>query len=213
MFRTKYPLSKPVVRYYNYLTTNLLTKKRYVGSRQTTKDIDKDSYLGGGIYLINSIKKYGKENFIKKILCTCEDRAQSYINERTFIFLYNTLFPKGYNISPTGGVGSPGMCANSTRQKIRKANLGKKHSEEHKRKNREGVIQYYIEHPEARQKARETVLKRYKDPKERLKQERIMKAVMNTPEMKEKLSKITSNFWKDPKWKRNQLANNPMFNK
>ena len=46
-----------------YKTTNLITGKIYVG--QDSKN--NPNYLGSGTYFLLSVKKYGKQNFIKKI--------------------------------------------------------------------------------------------------------------------------------------------------
>lgn len=52
---------------YIYKTTNIITGKIYIGqsTRESNKSID---YIGSGVYILLSIKKYGKENFIKEIL-------------------------------------------------------------------------------------------------------------------------------------------------
>ena len=87
--------------YFNYVTTNTINGKQYVGMHKT-KNID-DGYLGSGKLLKYSIKKYGKENFIRDIICFCDDCKSAYINESILIIKYDTLYPKGYNLSVTGG--------------------------------------------------------------------------------------------------------------
>lgn len=49
-----------------YKTTNSITNEFYVG-QHVTSDLD-DGYLGSGVDLLQSVKKYGKTNFIKEIL-------------------------------------------------------------------------------------------------------------------------------------------------
>lgn len=51
--------------HYVYCTTNILNNKKYIGSHSGHIN---DDYLGSGVILKKSIKKYGKSNFIKQIL-------------------------------------------------------------------------------------------------------------------------------------------------
>lgn len=52
-----------------YKTTNLINGKYYIG-----KDAkNSKNYLGSGTHLKNAIRKYGKCNFKKEILCYCSD--------------------------------------------------------------------------------------------------------------------------------------------
>ena len=121
---------------YNYITTNNINGKQYVGMH-STDNID-DGYLGSGLALIRAIKKYGKENFIREILWVCLDLREAFSNEAIYIKKYNTLQPNGYNISPTGGLRLRGCFSKETKRKIGEANKislkGKKHSEDAKRK-------------------------------------------------------------------------------
>lgn len=65
--------------YYIYITTNKINGKKYIGQHKGKPD---DNYLGSGINLIKAIKKYGKENFFKEILCFCETREEADIKEK-----------------------------------------------------------------------------------------------------------------------------------
>lgn len=109
--------------YYNYITTNIFNGKQYVGMHKT-EDLN-DGYLGSGKLLNYAIKKYGKERFTREILCFCEDANIAHFNEGKFIIKYNTIAPSGYNLSQSGGP----------------SHLGKKHSEETKRKIRESFTE------------------------------------------------------------------------
>jgi hypothetical protein len=84
-----------------YVTENLITGKKYVGSH-TTDNLD-DNYLGSGQALKFSIKKYGKENFKRTTIIECENVLDARNLEEYYILQYNTLSPNGYNISPKGG--------------------------------------------------------------------------------------------------------------
>lgn len=64
-----------------YKTTNLVNGKIYVGQHYTSAD---DGYLGSGNILIQSIKKYGKENFIREILEHCN---LDNVNEREIYWI------------------------------------------------------------------------------------------------------------------------------
>lgn len=50
-----------------YKTTNLINQKYYY-DKHCTNNID-DGYLGQGVALLKAIKKYGKHNFKKEIIC------------------------------------------------------------------------------------------------------------------------------------------------
>lgn len=110
---------------YNYLTTNVINKKQYVGVHCGELD---DSYLGSGLVMNNAIKKYGRQNFIKEILEICDNIEQGHINEAKYINEYNTLVPHGYNVSPSGGIGAKniswGKHTDETKLKISEKNKG-----------------------------------------------------------------------------------------
>lgn len=85
---------------YIYKITNLVNGKVYIGQH---KDYSKivDNYLGSGSIIKSAIKKYGKENFEKKILEYC---TNDNVNDREIYWIkkYNSLVPNGYNITKGG---------------------------------------------------------------------------------------------------------------
>ncbi len=136
---------------YNYITTNLINGKQYVGSHQT--DNLEDGYLGTGKYFLRAVKKYGKSNFRRSIICFCNTIKEAFLNEEYYIKKFNTLSPTGYNLSLTGGFQFGGKhseesiqkgiktkikngtlggwnLSKDAKDKISKANKGRKLSEE-----------------------------------------------------------------------------------
>lgn len=84
-------------------------------------------------YMINAIKKYGWENIKHEIVAESLTVDEASNMEKALIQKYNSANrDHGYNIS-LGGVDSK-TCSDETKEKIRKANIGKVMSEESKRK-------------------------------------------------------------------------------
>lgn len=155
---------------YIYITTNLLTGKKYIGQHKASNFDDK--YIGSGIYLSRAIVKYGRANFICEMLESCNTKDE--LNEREIYWInkFNAVSSKNfYNISIGGTGGNLGYLANKkrsetimghavstdtkqkmsksalghtvsseTRQKLRQANLGKRVSEETKQKIRKTML-------------------------------------------------------------------------
>lgn len=92
------------MKHYIYKTTNLITKKYYIG-KHSSQNIENDHYLGSGSLLKRAIKKYGKHNFKKQILYVYQTEKQAYQKQRQIV---NQQFVKQkdtYNIT-LGGYGS-----------------------------------------------------------------------------------------------------------
>lgn len=146
---------------YNYITTNILNGKQYVGMH-SSDNVD-DNYLGSGNELKRALIKYGRENFKRTVLCICSSINEAFKNETKYIKQYNTLHPNGYNLSPAGGLLMPGcftdkmremliernkkpiseetrnkmrnkFISDATREKIRISSTGRKHTIEFKQK-------------------------------------------------------------------------------
>lgn len=105
---------------YVYKTTNLINYKIYIGVHKSKRK----NYLGSGKILKQAIKKYGRDNFKCEIIEHCESEEEMFSREKYWIKEYdsqNRLI--GYNITD-GGLDGAGC----------KHLLGKKLSEEHKKK-------------------------------------------------------------------------------
>ena len=111
-----------------YLVTNQLNRRRYVG--QTTVCGNKK---GHGLALRKAYIKYGKDNFDYEPICkNINNRQTLNFIESFWIKTLDCRSPNGYNIESGGS--TKGEVADSTKQKLRQINLGKKLSAETKAK-------------------------------------------------------------------------------
>jgi group I intron endonuclease len=122
-----------------YKTTCLINNKIYVGQDHN----DNPDYLGSGKILKQAIKKYGKENFRKDTIESCENQAQLDAQEIHWIKELDATNPEiGYNIANGGSGSMVGRKHTAiTRKKMSVAkkgrvspNKGKKFSEAHRKK-------------------------------------------------------------------------------
>jgi group I intron endonuclease len=82
-----------------YLTTNLITGKKYIGLHSKNNP----NYFGSGTLLLKAIKKYGKNNFKKEILAESDDIIEANKLERYFIDIYDAVNSNDfYNLSYGG---------------------------------------------------------------------------------------------------------------
>jgi hypothetical protein len=85
-----------------YKIENKLNEKFYIGVH-STDDIN-DGYMGSGDLIIKTIKKYGKNNFLKTVLKYCDNREllmelEKKVVNKKFVSRRDT-----YNVN-VGGVG------------------------------------------------------------------------------------------------------------
>lgn len=100
----------------NYITTNKINGKQYIGTHKT--DNFKDGYMGSGKLIKRAIKKYGKENFTSEVLISHPNYEEAAEFEAKLIERVNTLVPSGYNLSPTGGCHKGGKHHQSSKDLI-----------------------------------------------------------------------------------------------
>jgi hypothetical protein len=115
-----------------YKTTNLINGKIYIGQDKNNNP----SYFGSGDLIKKSIKKYGKESFIKEILCVCDTIDELNEKEKFYINEFNTIDRNiGYNITIGGTDGTmlDRKHSKETKEKMRLSALGKKKSETHRK--------------------------------------------------------------------------------
>jgi len=115
-----------------YKITNKINGKVYIG--QTKMSIKRRFYnhCQKGAILFSAINKYGKDNFNIQEICVAFNKKDLDLLETKIINKYKSITPNGYNIE--GGGNGKKVVHASTRKKIRKANLGKKHTKETRKK-------------------------------------------------------------------------------
>lgn len=124
-----------------YKITNIKNNKIYIGystksaQYRLIKHFNEADSKIDTTYLNNAIRKHGRENFVVEDLDTAITIEELKQKEIYYIKLYNSRDKKiGYNLSE-GGDGTPGVLKSAeTREKIRQKALGRKLSEETKRK-------------------------------------------------------------------------------
>ena len=80
--------------YFIYKTTNLINGKFYIGRHQTK--VFKDSYLGSGKYLKQSILKHGRKNFKRDVLEYCNS-SEELVKREVFWIRKLDAVKRGYN--------------------------------------------------------------------------------------------------------------------
>lgn len=96
------------MNYLIYKITNLVNNKIYIGAHATT-DVN-DSYMGSGVNIVKSIKKYGLENFKKEILFNFETSEEMYAKEAELVDEAFVMRTDTYNAA-LGGKGNPVIVA------------------------------------------------------------------------------------------------------
>ena len=94
------------MNHYVYEITNLINGKKYIGKRSCKCPIEKDKYMGSGVAITRSIKKYGKDNFTKKIIEVCSSEKDAFEREKFWISYYNAVNDRMYYNIKDGGEGN-----------------------------------------------------------------------------------------------------------
>lgn len=192
-----------------YITTCIINNKNYIGSH-LTNNIN-DSYLGSGLLVKRSIKKYGKENFKRKILKQFETKQEAFDAQEKYIKIYDTLSPNGYNISPKGGHGVKNSWSEESKRKISKTQKGRKVSEETKQKMKGHV--FSDEHKEKLRQSKLGKKRKLFTEEHRKNLSKARKGRKLSEEHKEKLRNISSSKRPEVRQKMSESAKHRLQNK
>ena len=113
--------------------------KQYIGITSQTTELRfarhwKKSIAGQDNAVNRALRKYGRDAVSARTLVIADDWGYLCLLEKSAIKAYNTLAPNGYNCT-LGGEGVLGLpCEPATREKISKANTGRKLTEAQKGK-------------------------------------------------------------------------------
>jgi hypothetical protein len=91
--------------YIVYKTTNKINNKFYIG----VHNMKCPWYKGSGTHLKNSIKKYGRENFIRETLFIFETSHKAYEKEAELVTFELVADPMCYNLKLGGKGGKSGI--------------------------------------------------------------------------------------------------------
>lgn len=122
--------------HYLYKITNLMNNKIYIGQTVAPSARWRDHRTAAIKYprqvISKAINKYGEDSFVFEIIAECRGQDNADQLEIELIQQYNSHFSggKGYNVN-LGGETAP--KSEETKEKIRQALLGKKHTEERRR--------------------------------------------------------------------------------
>ena len=101
--------------WYIYLWTCLKTGKQYVGQHCVKEKKEDPNYWSGycpsavkrnNRLIYRAIKKHGKRNFKREVLCWCTSLEEANEKEVYYIEKYDTMAPNGYNTASGGSNGN-----------------------------------------------------------------------------------------------------------
>lgn len=142
-----------------YSAINRINGKQYIG--QTVNSLNrrvinhiKSAKTKDGNYFHNALLKYGKKNFLWKILCKCKTIEDLSKKEKELISRFKTLYPHGYNLTVGGNKSNQNTkghrLSEGHKRKISKALINREFSEITKQKMSISMKEYLKTHPHSR---------------------------------------------------------------
>lgn len=185
-------MRKPKKYHYIYKITRF-DGKYYIG-RRSTDDLD-DGYFGSGVYIRNSVKRYGKDAHKKEILEFCEDKQKLILREAEIVTEEIVNDPLCMNL--TKGGGGEIIYTEDMRYRMRMKKLGTTDTEETKLKKSKSAKEAHTR-PEVKDKRSVALKKSWENDEERRKKtsefhSKRMKGSTHTPETIEKLREARKN--------------------
>lgn len=105
-----------------YITTNMVNGKRYLGQKSFDDNYKWKNYLGSGSAFKSAVRKYGKENFSRNIICFCDSLEELNKSEYDLSVFLNVLEDKNwYNLCYGGGGVSGLIVSDDTKNKMSEA--------------------------------------------------------------------------------------------
>lgn len=147
---------------YMYKTTNVMNGKYYIGV--SSRDDERETYLGSGKFLKLAIQKYGRDNFEKEILEEFDSPKEAFTREAEIVNEEFVKDPETYNCVIGGGGTGPkelngayGKRWNHSDQSKQlmsertsgenNSQFGKTYSDEEKKRISDNMKEYYSKNP------------------------------------------------------------------
>lgn len=174
---------------YIYKTTCLVNGLIYVGRHKATQ-FDK-YYYGSGLILRKYLKKYGKENFTREILCECDTLEELKEKEKYWIAKLDARNKKvGINITE-GGEDSDTLTYHPDKEKIIQYSI-------------ERQKEYWKNHPEKKMIGEKNGMY----GKHMSGEKNGMYGKHHSNETKKKMSESSKIHWQDPEYRAKQTGEN-----
>lgn len=185
-----------------YITTNMVNGKKYLGKKKFDDKGVWKKYLGSGKYLKRAVELYGKENFMRNIVCFCD--SIETLNQAEYelsIFLNVVENEEWYNLQYGGDGGTDGrIVSEETRRKLRE--ILSNPSKETREKMSIAAKDRWTD--ELREKASERMRaankERFKSIEERKKMGERSKKLWKNPEYRKDRVETARQLWKDPEY-------------